>query len=85
MNLQLSMNYKKQVLKKIKLILLRIQLWFLESKRNRLVEEFMCQNFSQASKVDDIEKLILTDEFLNTVRKVKIVNKKIKNQVKVQI
>lgn len=71
------MTYKK----KICLFCLRLKLKSLERKRIFIIESYISSNPSKASKSDDIEKLIINEEFLNLVNNITIIKRffKIKN------
>lgn len=69
------MNYKKKIQKAIKLICLRRKLRSLEKSRLNLIESYIASNPSQASKADDIEKLIVSENFSDIQIKIKLLKR----------
>lgn len=73
------MNYKKKILKNVRLLYLRIKLKFLERKRLGIIESYIVSNPSQASRVDDIESKIVSDQFVEIVFRIKVVKRLLQN------
>lgn len=68
------MDYKK----KICVFCLRLKLKSLERKRIFIIESYIASNPSKASKSDDIEKLIVSEDFISLVKNINVIKRFLK-------
>lgn len=69
------MIYKKKIVGKIKKICLKTRLKNLEKRRLFIIESYIASNPSQASRVDDIETKIHSDEFEKIKKRINLLNR----------
>lgn len=75
MNLQKNMICKKKIVKHIRHACLRAKLRQLERRRMCIIESYILMNPSQASRVDDIEVKIHSQELDKVKQEIKLLNR----------